>query len=196
MTGLESIVFEIEASSREKAAELEQKARNEAKQIVNEAVLEAEKISDIFKEEARSKSELLISRAKTADAIKLKREILAKKQAIIKEVTLNAKSSIKNQTSEAYSAFLLKLLDRYAQPEKGTLLMSKTDMDLISADFKTEAKRRGLEIKAGSIAQRDGFVLAYGNIEINCTVDKLFDTFSENISDMLNGLLFGSEGGV
>ena len=46
------------------------------------------------------------------------------------------------------------------------------------------------------MAADSGFVLVYGSIEINCTVDAIFDAYADELSDMLGAFLFENGGGV
>ena len=196
MKGLENILFQIENESSEKAAVIVKNAEKTAEEIIDEAVLKSEELSNEIRGLADKRAEELISRAETADGVKLSRARLLKKQEIIKNTLEKAKCAVKEQKTEGYFAFLEKLLAKYAQKESGMLLISANDEKLVTDGFKESASKLGLKIENGNIADRNGFILVYGSIEINCTVDAIFDSAAEEISDMLNSFLFGGEGGI
>lgn len=196
MKGLENILFQIENESSEKAAVIVKNAEKTAEEIIDEAVLKSEELSNEIRGLADKRAEELISRAETADGVKLSRARLLKKQEIIKNTLEKAKCAVKEQKAEEYFAFLEKLLAKYAQKESGMLLISANDEKLVTDGFKESASKLGLKIENGNIADRNGFILVYGSIEINCTVDAIFDSAAEEISDMLNSFLFGGEGGI
>lgn len=49
---------------------------------------------------------------------------------------------------------------------------------------------RGLEIGAGRDNIDNGFILAYGGIEENCTIRAMFDAKRDELSDIVHRLLF------
>lgn len=195
MTGLSNILAQIENESVKKAEEIILKANNEAKEMISDAKKEAQKILDDYKVKTEKKTTEILSRIKAADEIEKKREELFKKQEVIKAVLETARNDIKNQSDDDYFDFLGKILAKYAQDENGTVVLSSRDFESMTKSFKDILLEKGLEAKAGNVADKNGFVIVYGNIEINCTVDAIFDADAEELSDMLNKFLFDSEGG-
>ena len=195
MTGLSNILAQIENESVKKAEEIILKANNEAKEMISDAKKEAQKILDDYKVKTEKKTTEILSRIKAADEIEKKREELFKKQEVIKAVLETARNDIKNQSDDDYFDFLGKILAKYALDENGTVVLSSRDFESMTKSFKDILLEKGLEAKAGNVADKNGFVIVYGNIEINCTVDAIFDADAEELSDMLNKFLFDSEGG-
>ncbi|MBR5614802.1 MAG: V-type ATP synthase subunit E [Clostridia bacterium] len=196
MTGLENILAQIETEAKAKAAKITAEAERSAEKCVDEAVLKAEEISNDYKALAQKRAEELISRAKTADEVKLSRARLLKKQQIIKATFENAKTEIKQQKASDYFAFLESLLKKYALEKPGTIVLDAEDIKEVTDSFKTMVNQYGLEVSAGNVSARNGFILVYGSIEVNCTIDAVLDAEAEEISDMLNEFLFGCEGGI
>ena len=195
MTGLSNILDRIENESVKKAEEIILKANNEADEMIFAAKKEAQKILDDYKVKTEKKTTEILSRIKASDEIEKKRAELFKKQEIIKTVLKTARNDIKNQSDDDYFNFLGKILTKYAQGKNGIVILSTRDFGSMTKCFKDILLENGLEAKAGKVADRNGFIIVYGNIEINCTVDAIFDAEAEELSDMLNKFLFNSEGG-
>lgn len=195
MTGLSNILAQIENESVKKAEEIILKANNEANEMTSAAKKEAREILDDYKAKTEKKTTEILSRTKASDEIEKKRAELFKKQEIIKAVLESARNDIKSQSDDDYFAFLEKVLTKYAQGKNGTVIFSSRDFGSMTKSFKDILQEKGLEAKSGNVADRNGFVIVYGNIEINCTVDAIFDSEAESLSDMLNKFLFDSEGG-
>lgn len=195
MTGLENILLQIKSEAEAKAAKAIYSAKCDAEKYVNEAVYKAEKISNEYRALGEKSAAELISRTKTAGEVKLSRTRLLKKQEIIKDIIENAKIKIKEQKTDDYFKFLDGLLQKYALNEDGIILMAAEDKEEVTDSFNIAIKKYRLKALPGDIPKREGFVLVYGSIEINCTITAVFEAASEEISDMLNDFLFGCEGG-
>ncbi len=196
MTGLENILLQIENDAKTQAGKIIEQAEHAAQKCVDEAILEAEEISNDYNEAALKAVEEIKSRAKAGDEAKLSRAKLLKKQEIIKTAIDNAKKAIKEQSDTGYFGFLESLLKKYALNESGKMLLSAADKAAMTPEFEKAIKASKLEVTAAEIPARSGFILVYGSIEINCTIDAVFDAATEEISDMLNEFLFVCEGGI
>ena len=76
---------------------------------------------------------------------------------------------------------LLKMLGKYALPQDGEIFFSARDLKRMPAGFQDEVKKAA-ESKNGSLTVSEegrnienGFILAYGGIEENCTLQAMFD---------------------
>ncbi len=195
MTGLSNILDRIENESVKKAEEIILGANNEANEMVSAAKKEAQEILDDYKAKTEKKTTEILSRIKASDEIEKKRAELFRKQEVIKTILETARNDIKGQSDDDYFTFLGKVLTKHAQDKNGTVILSNRDFESMTKSFKALLVEKGLEAKTGNMDERNGFVIVYGNIEINCTVDAIFDAEAEELSDMLNKFLFDSEGG-
>ena len=196
MTGLENILLQIENDAKTQAGKIIEHAERSAQKCVDEAILAAEEISNNYNAAAIKAAEEIKVRAKAGDDAKLSRARLLKKQEIIKAAIDNAKKAIKEQSEAEYFVFLESLLKKCALKETGKIILSVADKTVMTPEFKKTVKASELEIATGEIPARGGFILVYGSIEINCTIDAVFDAATEGISDMLNEFLFVCEGGI
>ncbi|MBR5155614.1 MAG: V-type ATP synthase subunit E [Clostridia bacterium] len=190
MRGLENIISQIKFESDARILEIESKAIQRAKEIVGDAEKEKEEILGEYSKIAEQKRVDIAERIKSSKKMELSNAILEKKQSIIKEITEKAKNKIKCLGQEEYFAFLLKMLEKFSLDEKGKILMAEDDVKRIPSSFKAQLKKRDLQVKEISQKKGNGFVLVYGNVEINCTVDELFQSAESEVCDLINELLF------
>lgn len=196
MTGLQNILLHIEADANAEAARIKEEAKSFAEKQIEEAVLEAEQISNEGKKVAEKTVRDLIKRAEAECDMEFSRAVLLKKQEIIKDAIEKAKLDIKNMEGDAYFEFLQGLLRKYVLNEKSTIFMSKEDIRKMPDFFKNDLKKRDITLAEEEISSMGGFILSYGKIEVNCTIDALIDDARDAISDMLRDAFFDEERGV
>ncbi len=195
MTGLDNILNQIELEATERAKGLATDAKHTAEQLIAEAVSQAAEIAESFDERAKLAAKEAEERAAAGDEIEAKRALLKTKQELIAKALEKAKAEIKGAEASVYFSFLESVLKKSAQKEEGKVILAKKDLSEITVSFEKALRAASLEAEEGNIASRNGFVIVYGSIEINCTVDALFDEKAEELADSLNELFFGSEGG-
>ena len=82
------------------------------------------------------------------------------------------------------------------QPEKGEILFNEKDLGSLPEDFEKKinevATRNGgtLSISKDVAPITGGFILRYGNIEINSSIDAIFEENKEVLTDTVKGILW------
>jgi len=189
MTGLEKIKSQILDEAKAAADSKIAEAKAKADEIVAQAEADAKKISETIAH--KSELDTVNYKERTASSIDLQRrtKLLAAKQEMIQNVLDKAYQSLESMNEEEYFGVLLKLLARYALPQDG-------DLQRMSDDFKNAventARDKGgsLKISAEERKIENGFVLAYGGIEENCTLQAMFDEKKDELSDKVYHILF------
>jgi V/A-type H+-transporting ATPase subunit E len=84
------------------------------------------------------------------------------------------------------------MAEKVAADEKGTLLLSAKDAGRDSTIFEKKLSKAGVNVVIDSkTADIDsGFVLKYGDIEINMSFGSLLNEKKEQLEDTVNKLLF------
>lgn len=183
----------------------EAKAAAEAK--IEEATARAGEIMDQAKEEAaricesisrKSEAEVANYRERVISSTDLQRrtKILAAKQELISEILDKSYESLAGMKPDQYFDMLLRLLDRYVLPQEGEIYFSFADLKRMPKGYEADVKKAA-EARGGSLTVskegrniENGFVLAYGGIEENCTLRAMFDEKREALSDKVRELLF------
>ena len=197
MTGLENIIREIETESAETVSDILGKANDAAAVTLRDAEKAAEQLKEGFRREAERKAAETAERATANDEMELKRAILKKEQEIIRETLDGTRRALTETRDKGYFEMLTSLLSRYAAEGKaGEILMTDADKKAMTKEFEAAVSAHGLKVSDKALAADSGFVLVYGSIEINCTVDAIFDAYADELSDMLGAFLFENGGGV
>lgn len=197
MNGLEKIKEHILEDARRTADEILSRANDEKDSILEEARLQARKQGESISK--NSDAGISAYREKIDSSIDLERRtrILSAKQDLIGGIIENAKRKFRDLPETEYFDMLKKLLECNIQSKDGKMFLSAKDLDRMPSGFEVDiriiASARGakLEISKEAMNIDGGFVLVYGGIEENCTIEALFEEKKDMISDIVQHRLFG-----
>lgn len=196
MTGLEKMVNQIleeaNASAKAKieeanakAAQIQQEGNEQAQALAREIARQTEAEVANYKERVQSSADL-----------KRRTALLAARQEMIAKTIDKAYDSFSSMDDAAYFETLGKMLEKFARPEKGEILLSAADLGRLPSDFEAKvaeiAQKKGGELvlsKEGAKLDR-GFVLVYGGIEENCSFKALFAAKKDELQDQVQNILF------
>ena len=196
MSGLDKIIQDIQAEADSKADELLKAAKEKADALIAAAKEDADKDVADAQERAERESAQVIERAHSSAQLRQQKMILEKKQELIDEVMGKAKEVILSLPDKDYFAMILKLAGRFDLPEPGVIHFCKKDLDRLPSGLADDVgKAVGADVEvADEPADIDGgFVLSYGGIEENCSVDAMFRSEREGLQDCIAGILFTDE---
>lgn len=196
MTGLDKMKSQILDEAKAAAQSKTREAKVQAEEILAEAQAEAEKSQESISQ--KSEAEIANYKERVISSIDLQRrtKILKAKQEMIAEVLDKAYERLSTMEKDAYFSMLTKILEKYVLPEDGEIFFSSADLERMPAGFEAEAAKIAKE-KGGSLTVskegkniENGFVLAYGGIEENCTLKAMLDAKKDELSDKVHRLLF------
>ena len=196
MTGLEKMKSQILDEARAAAESKISAAQAEADKILAEAQAEAENCkSSIFQKSERAIASYK-ERVASSNDLQRRTKLLAAKQEMIAQVLDKAYVSLGSMGRREYFDMLLKMLEKYAQPQDGEIFFSPADLAKLPEGFadriEETAKGRGGSLKISKEGRNieNGFILAYGGIEENCTLRAMFDAKRDELSDKVHRILF------
>lgn len=197
MTGLEKILKHIEDDARTSSNTILADANAKAEEIVANSKAEAEKQCQNIREKSKLEVKSCFSRAESAASLQEKKLILHAKQEIITDVIHRAKDSLLQLSDREYFDVILKMVKKYALGQTGQILFSTTDKKRVPEQFETQlnAELATMPCAKLSIASETrridgGFVLVYGDVEVNCSLDALFFADMESLQDKVSKVLF------
>ena len=94
-----------------------------------------------------------------------------------------------------YFGALRTIFSRCVRGECGVMFLGSRDYQRMPGNFEKEIKKIARET-GGVIELRedpsiaDGFLLSYGGIEENCTINAMFDAKKDELSDIVHRLIF------
>ena len=159
-----------------------------------------DKIKSQILDEAKVTADAKIEDAKAqAEQMKLKAQEEGARQAdtILKKSEADTASQKERVKSAIDLQRRTRLLEAYILPQEGEIYFSVKDLENMPVGFGKEIEEIALA-KGGKLtvagAGRDnidnGFILAYGGIEENCTIRAMFDAKRDELSDIVHRLLF------
>lgn len=196
MTGLEKMKSQILDEARAAAESKLSAARAEADKILAEAKAEAEKCTESISRKSEKAIDSYKERVASSNDLRRRTKLLAAKQEMIAGVLDKAYSQIEGMKKDEYFDMLIKMLEKYAEPQEGEIFFSPADLKELPESFagKVEetAKKKGGSLKISKEGRNieNGFILAYGGIEENCTLRAMFDAKKDELSDKVHRILF------
>jgi V/A-type H+-transporting ATPase subunit E len=196
MTGLEKMKSQILDEAKALADSKIAEANRRAEEILEEAKADAEK--SVASISQRSDKDVANYRERIISSIDLQKrtKLLAAKQEVIAQVLDQSYDRLKTMETGEYFAMLLKLAEKYVLPQEGIMYFSQADLGKMPESFKSDVKKLA-ETKGGKLNIsgegrniENGFVLAYGGIEENCTLKAIFDAKRDEFADKIHHILF------
>ena len=200
MNGLEKITGQILAQAREEAKKIEHQSAEEAEKI--RAC--AEKEAEAWEEKAVSSLERELEELRNRESSKRDQErsraVLEAKQEIVRDLIGKARKKMRETDEKEYFGALKTIFFRCVRGECGVMFLGSRDYQRMPGNFEKEIKKIARET-GGVIELRedpsiaDGFLLSYGGIEENCTLDALFAGRWNELQDVVNDRLWRESDG-
>jgi len=188
MNGTDKIIEKITRDSLAKSEEILARANEQAGQVLAQAAAKAEESSRTAIAETREKAAFNIAAARSRTVQAEKRILLQMKNEVIQKVIASALARLKALPEAEYFGMLARLAVEQAQLGQGIMRLSQRDLDRLPADFIQGLADISVSPQAADI--EDGFILAYGDIEQNCTFDALVSARLDDIKDALHACVF------
>jgi len=193
MTGIENITAIIRQDAEESARHIISDAEAQVKKMLDEAKKQGGEKASAVEKNGSNKAKDLVDRAKSAAELEKKKNLLKAKQEIIGEVIGEAKKRLEQLGDDEYFAVIMRLVNKYSTTQDGKMLMNKKDLARLPAQFEASLKNNAngnLTLVHEPAAIKNGFLLIYGGIDINCTFDALFEESTEALQDTVSNILF------
>ena len=194
MAGLDKIKSQILDEAKVTADAKIEDAKAQAEQMKLKAQEEGARQADTILKKSEADTASQKERVKSAIDLQRRTRLLEAKQEMIAEIIEKA---VINLAPDDYYQMLLSILEAYILPQEGEIYFSVKDLENMPVGFGKEIEEIALA-KGGKLtvagAGRDnidnGFILAYGGIEENCTIRAMFDAKRDELSDIVHRLLF------
>ena len=197
MAGLDKIKEQILSEANTTAQAKIDAANAEAASILDAAKAESAAAVREILDKAKAQQQTISDRAKSSVEMQERQLMLAAKQEIIGEVLEAAENKVLALGDKEYFDLLEKFIAKYAVNKDGEIYFSKKDLERLPADFEGRANAaaagNGGSLKLASEAKnlKGGFILVYGGIEENCSIEAIFRDRKDELSDIVRKELFG-----
>lgn len=197
MTGLDKILKHIEEDAATSAQTIIDKAKEEADRIMANAKEEGQQRCEDIRKQSELDIKSIENRGHSAALLQEKKLILEAKQQIISDIIQKAQDSLLDQPDEDYFNTIINMVVKHALPHEGKILFSNKDYNRLPEQYEdrinaglTDIAGASLTVTEGDADIDGGFILKYGDIEVNCSFDALFFAAKENLQDKVREVLF------
>ncbi len=195
MTGIEKIVEKIRQESLEKCNAIIAEAKDNGNEIVLASKMKAAKEAEIIIENGKKEAARKEASAKSAAETISKTRYLEVKNAIVNDIIAAAYERIENLEPAQYFELLLALCEKNVESGEGVMYLSKRDLERVPENFEESVNSLVYEKGAVRLSKKpmeieNGFVLVYGDMEVNCTLRAIFDEKHDLLRDALCKELF------
>ena len=190
MTSSEKILAGIAGEAKTEAEKITAEAEKQAAEITAAAKTEAETDAGKIRAAAEKKAELIINSGKSSAGL-LKRDTALNCRRELIEKALNFVADTVNAYGDKdYFDFLLTLMKKEKLNGKGEVYLSVKDKARDIAAFKSELSALDLTLSDTFADINGGFILKYGDIQINGELSALIHEKRDVLTDELNKALF------
>ena len=195
MTGLDRIIEKILLQSQENCNAILNEASLEVKKIISEAREKANKESAEIVAKATAEAKKIEAVAKSSAESITRNRYLEIRNAILNDIISATYLEIEKFSDEEYFAMLKRLCINNVLEGECEMHLNGYDIGRLPDDFEmsinSEIYEKGAVHICVTPADIDkGFILVYGDIEINCTLKAVFDENMDRLKDMLSTALF------
>ncbi len=191
MDGLTKIIERIQAESAQRCDQVIAQAEKQAREIAESTRAELEQQHAVTEADSDEAAKAVVVRALASVQQQKKQAILQAKTQVINDAIDQAEQSFLALPDKDYFNALSKLIKANAQPGEGVLHLSERDLRRAPGAFLS--KLGDIKLCKDPADIPGGFVLVYGNIEINGTPAALIAEKREELTELVNRMLFETE---
>ena len=184
MGGLEKILKDIADSAELEASKILEASNREVAEIRIQCEKDKLALAEDLKKETQEECMKVSGMIEAAAEDAARQIILAAKSKAIAEIIEYLKEDIKK--SDEYFDLLLTLVKNHSEADDGVMYFNKNDLSRLPADFAEKAQecaKGNLTIATETVDLDAGFIIKYGKIEINCSIDSIFEEKKNRLSN-------------
>ncbi len=193
MSGLDNIAGQIRQDAQQKADGILAQANADAQKIADAAAAELAEYKKQYARQMELDAAQIAGRFESENRQQRKQALLQVRAKVIGEVVEEAKQKLVSLPSEAYFDLMKNICVKNAQPGEGKLYFSREDSGRLPDDFvekcNAELKNGSVKLAGSTDGFQHGFLIVYGKVEQNCSIDSIFDSQKNRIWDTVNECL-------
>ena len=190
MTSSEKILAGIAGEAKTEAEKITAEAEKQAAEITAAAKAEAETDAGKIRAAAEKKAELIINSGKSSAGLLKRDTALNCRRGLIEKALITVADTVNAYSDKDYFDFLLTLIKKEKLNGKGEVYLSIKDKARDIAAFKSELSALDLTLSDTFADINGGFILKYGDIQINGELSALIHEKRDVLTDELNKALF------
>ena len=191
MNGLNKIIDEIVRGAEKEAAKIVDSASALTAENSVAARAEHELWKQEFLEPVRQECKDITRRFESKDRQKRRGELLKVRNRMIDEIITEAKAKIAELPDEEYFELLFRLFQKNSLQMDGVICFARAEYAKVPKDFIERCNNTACSIKMSEPVEEisNGFIIKYGNIIQNCSIDSIFESNWQLFRDKVNECL-------
>ena len=195
MTGLDKITQKIAEESRVRVEAILADANADAAKILADGRADADAKTGKIIADANAEANRITAAARAKAESITRTKYLEVKNAVVNDVIAAAFEAVEKMSDEEYFTLLKKLCIKNIEKGECEMVLNARDLRRLPKDFEDQINSAVYETGAVHIAKQpkpieNGFVLIYGDMEVNCTLRAVFDASMDQLKDLLGPMLF------
>ncbi len=192
MAKLQELTDQIISVAREQVSDIKKESEKKYQMVMDEAKIQGKNDMEEILASARKEAERITSRAISSSAKDTTQGKLSLKMELIEDTISSAYESVLKAEPEVYMSRLAKILTKKVKSDAkdGIILFNKKDKENLSKEILDIIKKSGLSVSDEVLNIDGGFVLRYGKIEENCSIEALFRENRDMLIDYIGKNLF------
>lgn len=199
MNGINKITDRIAAEAREEIAAIEAETAEKCREIEREYDEKAREEHDKLIAAGKKDCELQLQRLASAATMESKKSVLSLKQSAVSKVLELSITRLCSLPEQQYIDFLSKLAGNAAFTGEEELIFNARDRETVARTATRAANELlrargihpGLSISDTVGDFRGGVMVKQGDIEVNCSVEKLVELSRDDLAAEIAQVLFG-----
>lgn len=188
MSGIDNILSRLDSECLKECEEITESAKKTADEKKLNAISEAGEVINEKTAAAKKEAETILSKAYSSAAANERRIILSAKVELIDDILNKTLIKLRNLDTPSYFTVLEKLALKNALKGKGIMYLCEKDIQRMPENF--GAAFTDIEISREPYGISDGFILKYGDIEVNCTFAAMLSSNKEELKAVAGEMLF------
>lgn len=198
MTGIDRIKAKILDDARKAAEENISRAKQEAERIIAEAEKQVKEETEKVRQAAEAEAADLKKRMAAVSSLEERKRMLKVRQDMVDAAFRAAFEKTLHLPAEEYGRFLKRFILESVREGEGEILFNENDLSRLGARFveeinqtlRAEGKAAVLTLSGQTIPNQGGFVLKYGDMEINSTLELIFNMARPQLEAEVASILF------
>lgn len=194
MSGLDKILEQIKSDCQSAIDKINSEAEMSVSENRQRIIKETERECENIRSKTKVECEDIIKRGKSSAELSKKQAMLGAKQKIISDLIQKSHTAILQLTDKEYFTIIEKMIEKNAHKnESGIIVFNLKDLERLPQDFdkKISALSNGnLSLSENTANIDGGFVLIYGGIEENCSLNAIFSEKYDDLQDEVYSMLF------
>lgn len=194
MAGLDKIIERIRSDTEAQCRSISEATEKNISSLMEKAQSEAAAKAEAIIADAKREAAIIGEKAVSGSRQKANQIMLAAKSEAINSILSEALNNMNTMPDDEYFAAVLSLAVKYSENRKGGVMsFNEKDLKRLPNDFEEKLHSAGCDVVISSKPNNtieNGFIMAFGDVEENCTFGALADEKRDILKEKIYKIIF------